>query len=218
MTASGAAGATGQGTVRELVAEPRSRDHTTKPSNPTQCVRGDDAARFCTRRASTDPMGWLGESRTIDWAALSHAALPVGLRTRAIAVTVETDSAVYQRGEPVDIEVELRNRLPIPVRLRTDSPNVWTWAVDGDREASRVDEDVPDRASSIAFARGERKRFRRRWPQRIQVSETEWEAVDPGTSTIEVWISRADAAARGLADRTTIEVIPADRHAGLEGQ
>ncbi|THE64417.1 hypothetical protein D8Y22_13480 [Salinadaptatus halalkaliphilus] len=145
-----------------------------------------------------------GESRTIDWAALSHALLPRRLRTRAITVSVRTDADVYHRGDPVAVEIDLRNRLPVPIRLRTDSPNVWTWTVDGEPVDAR---DVPDRPGSIHFDRGERKRFHRRWSQRVRVRDREWKPVEPGTYTIAARLSRGDAAARGLADRTAIEIV-----------
>lgn len=144
--------------------------------------------------------------RTIDWAALSHAVAPTALRDRAIDVGVATEKRRYDPGEPVEIVVEFRNRLPFPIRLRTESPNRWTWAVDGLREASRVPRTVPDRPAAFSFARRERKRFRRRWPQRIRVADDEWEPVDPGTYTIGVRIACDDAADRGLVDTTEIEI------------
>ncbi|SER67668.1 hypothetical protein [Natrinema salaciae] len=145
-------------------------------------------------------------SRTIDWAAFSHAFTPTALRYRAIDVSVSTDARRYEPGEPVDITVEFRNRLPFPIRIRTESPNRWTWAVDGRREASTVPRTVPDRPAAFSFARGERKTFRRQWSQRIQIADDEWVPVGPGTYAIEVRVSRSDAAARGLTDRTDVEI------------
>ncbi|ELY91166.1 hypothetical protein [Natrinema altunense] len=144
--------------------------------------------------------------RTIDWAAFSHAFMPTALRHRALAVSVSTDARRYESGDPVDITITFRNRLPFPIRLRTESPNRWLWTVDGLRAASKLPPAVPDRPAAFAFTRGERKTFRRQWPQRIQVADDEWEPVDPGTYTIAVRIARADAADRGLVDSTTIEI------------
>ncbi|RQG99924.1 hypothetical protein [Natrarchaeobius oligotrophus] len=145
-------------------------------------------------------------SRSIDWAAFSHAFVPVGLRTRAIDVGVSTNRTVYEVGQPVRIEFEFRNRLPFPIAIPTDSPNVWTWAVDDASEADAVSRTVPDRSAAFSFARGERKRFRRTWCQRIRVDDDEWQPVGPGTYALEVRISREDAHERGLVDRTTIEI------------
>lgn len=144
--------------------------------------------------------------RSIDWDAFSHAFMPVALRARAIDVSIATDRDVYERGEAVAIGIEFRNRLPFPVRLRTDSPELWTWRVDGATAASRLERDVPDRPDAFSFARGERKRFEREWPQRIRIAADEWEPVDPGRYTLEARLSRPDADDRGLVDRTEIEI------------
>ncbi len=84
-------------------------------------------------------------SRTVDWAAFSHAFVPTAMRTRAISVTVSTDRDRYAPGDGVEIAVEFRNPLPVPIRLRTDSPNVWRWAVDGHDAASTIPRGVPER-------------------------------------------------------------------------
>jgi len=147
-----------------------------------------------------------GTRDAIDWAALSHALTPTALRRRAIEVTVETGRDRYDPGEPVAITVAFRNRLPVPIRLRTDSPNRWTWAVDGEPNASRVPRGVPDRPAVFSFARRERKRFTRRWPQRFRVADDRWEPVEPGTYSITAEVNRADAADRGLVDRTEIRI------------
>ncbi|AXR78926.1 hypothetical protein [Natrarchaeobaculum sulfurireducens] len=144
--------------------------------------------------------------RTIDWSALSDAVLPQAIRCRAIDVTISTDRDEYRLGEPVSIDVTLENRLPVPIRLRTDSPERWYWAVDGHPAASCHPRGIPDRPSTIAFARGERKRFRRRWSQRLRVDEREWQPVGPGRYVLEAKIARDDAEARGLIGRCTVEI------------
>ncbi|QLK25842.1 hypothetical protein HYG81_17465 [Natrinema zhouii] len=164
--------------------------------------RSDDDP-FVPGRESDDG---IGGGRTIDWAAFSHAFTPRTLRHRAIDVSVSTDKRRYEPGESVEITVAFRNRLPFPIRIRTESPKRWVWAVDGDREASQVARTVPDRPAAFSFARSERKRFRRQWSQRIRVSDDEWEPVDAGTYVIEVRINRADATTRGLVARTEIEI------------
>ncbi|WP_408959261.1 hypothetical protein [Natrinema sp. 74] len=159
-----------------------------------------DEGPFVSAASGDDERG----SRSIDWAALSHAVAPTALRHRAIDVTVSTDNRRYERGEPVAITVEFRNRLPVPIRLRTDSPTRWTWAVDGCREASQVPPVMPDRPTAFSFSRRERKRFHRRWSQRMQVADDEWAPVDAGTHELSVRLARDDAADRGLVDRTEI--------------
>ncbi|MGQ3411954.1 hypothetical protein ACT4ML_06785 [Natrinema sp. LN54] len=164
--------------------------------------RADDDP-FTPEREGGDARG----PRTIDWTAFSHAFTPLALRHRGLSVAVSTDKRRYERGDPVEITVEFRNRLPFPIRIRTESPNRWYWAIDGLRNASRIPRAVPDRPAAFSFARSERKRFRREWPQRIRVADDEWEPVDPGRYTIDVGITRPDADDRGLVDRTEIEIV-----------
>lgn len=162
--------------------------------------RGDEP--FTPSKADDDK----NSRRTVNWDAFSHAFMPKALRNRAIDVSVTTDRDTYELGEPVRIGLEFRNRIPFPVRLRTESPNVWTWAINGIEAASQVPRAVPERPDAFSFSRSERKRFRREWPQRIQVAPSEWESVDPGTYTIEVAIACENAEKRGLTDRTDIQI------------
>ncbi|RQG92856.1 hypothetical protein EA462_01125 [Natrarchaeobius halalkaliphilus] len=173
----------------------------TRPGDGERAHRGNGSDSF-TPATSEDE----NARRSIDWDAFSHAFVPMGLRSRAIAVDVSTDRDVYDAGEPVRITVEFRNRLPFPIRLRTDSPNRWTWAVDDVTAASTVPRTVPDRPSAFSFARGERKRFHRTWSQRIRVDEREWVPVESGTHALSARVNRDDAVDRGLIDRTTIEI------------
>ncbi|QLG50719.1 hypothetical protein [Natrinema halophilum] len=163
--------------------------------------RTDDDPFTPDRRSNDEKSG-----RAVNWAALSHALTPTAVRRRAIDVTVSTDKRRYDLGEPVELVVSFRNRFPFPIRLRTESPNRWTWAVDGHREASQVPRAVPDRPAAFSFDRGECKRFRRTWPQRIRITDDEWKPVAAGTYTIEASITREDAAKRGLGDATEIEI------------
>lgn len=169
------------------------------PSPPTGTDRADRQERD---REGERP----DRFRTLDLGALGHVLLPERLRTRAITVTIDTDRDRYRAGEPVPIEITLENRFPVPVRLRTDGPVGWHWRVDGYPEGSAVPGPASDRAGVLTFARGECKRFRRRWPQRIRVRDREWESVEPGSYTLEARIDRSDAEARGLVDRTTLEI------------
>ncbi|WP_339104553.1 hypothetical protein [Haloterrigena salinisoli] len=171
--------------------------------------RADDSSAL--ERDADDPFAPAanaGENgrRSIDWDAFSHAFAPVALRTRAIEVSIATDRDVYERGESVAVGIEFRNRLPFPVRLRTDSPERWTWTVDGATAASRLERSIPDRPDVFSFARSERKRFSREWPQRIRIAENEWKPVDPGRYTLAARVNREDAADRGLVAATEIEI------------
>lgn len=169
------------------------------PSPPTGTDRAGRQERDLERERPD-------RSRTLDLGALGHALLPERLRTRAISVSIDTDCDRYRPGEPVTIEITLENRLPLPVRLRTTSPVGWHWRVDEYREGSAVSGPHSDRTGVISFDRGECKRFRRRWPQRIRVRDREWKPVEPGSYTLEARLDRPDAEARGLVDRTELEI------------
>lgn len=142
----------------------------------------------------------------VDWAAVSHAFMPVGLRDRAIAVHVETDRETYRPGQSVGVRVTFRNRLPVPVKLRTCSPVRWRWAIDGIPEASRIERPEPDGRGALAFRRRERKTFVRQWHQSIRDSDRGWQPVDPGDHHVSAWINVDDPTGRGLSAETMIQI------------
>jgi len=147
--------------------------------------------------------------RTLDWDRVSHALLPVRVRDWAITVDVETSRERYAVGEPVDLRVRFRNRLPFSVRLRTETPVHWEWAVDGIVGASEVGRDgTPTDSGAFSFSRSERKAFTRTWNQSIQRTPREWEPVDPGQYTLSARVNVPDATARGLTTETTIHIDP----------
>lgn len=131
--------------------------------------------------------------RSVNWRAASHALLPVRLRRWAIDVDIETSRDAYAVDEPVDLRVRFRNRLPIPVTLRTQSPVPWHWAVDGHVDAELEPPEEPDDRSVFEFARSETKMFTRRWSQRFKTDDRTWEPVEPGEYTLSVSVNRADA-------------------------
>lgn len=143
---------------------------------------------------------------TVDWAALSHAVLPERIRSRAVAVTVETDRETYRPGQPVGVRVTLRNRLPVPVTLRTRSPIRWQWAVDGVPGGSLLDHPTPDHRATLSFRRRERKTFVRHWYQTIPESADRWRPVEPGEHVITAWINVNEPVARRLHAETTVNI------------
>lgn len=146
-----------------------------------------------------------GDSRSIRWDKASHALMPERLRPWAISVSVETNEETYARDEPVGFRVEFANRLPVPVTLRTTSPVRWTWALNGIERASEVADAPPEETTLFEFSRGERKRFTRRWSQRVRVADREWETADPGEYTLSVGVNAATGADR-LRDETAFRI------------
>ncbi|MFB6195876.1 MAG: hypothetical protein ABEI80_06870 [Haloplanus sp.] len=122
-------------------------------------------------------------TRSFDAARASHALLPRALRRRALVIDCATDRDRYGVDDPVRFRVTVRNRLPVPIRLRTEAPVPWTWAVDGVDRASAV-ETLPSEAGHVRFARRERKTFEGVWYQRFRVAGDEWVAADAGDHTL----------------------------------
>jgi hypothetical protein len=89
--------------------------------------------------------------------------VPHGVARRAVTASIETDRDTYRAGEPVAIDIEFRNRLPVPVTLRTPSRRLWTWTFDGHPEARRERRYLGDVPGELSFRSRERKRITRRW-------------------------------------------------------
>jgi len=145
-------------------------------------------------------------ARTVPAEMLSRQLTPRWLRHRALSVDISTPQTAYPAGTPVPITVRIHNRLPIPIAVETRSPLLWTWHVDGHRDASYVPESLPDEPGEYTFDRGERKRFDRRWTQTFKVSSSEWEPADPGEYVIGAGIEVGGAAEKGLYDETTVRI------------
>lgn len=145
--------------------------------------------------------------RSVPSGLLSRLFVPHWLRYRAIAVDLSTPRTSYPAGANVPFTVTLRNRLPIPVTVPVESPVPWTWSVDGLTEASRVGGHPTERAG-FRFGRGEHKRFDRQWSGLFRVAPDEWEPAEPGEYVLRASLAVPDAAAKGLAAETTVEVLP----------
>lgn len=167
----------------------------------TGAVRRDDDDPFVPGEARGS------RSRSaFHWPNVSHALMPTALRDRAISVSVRTNKRQYDLEEPVHLRVSMANRIPFPVALRTRSPVLWSWAVEGVERATRLDEERPDEPGLLRFGRSERKTFERRWPQRIQDAAGRWTPVEAGEYELSAWINVDGPDGRGLADSTTVTV------------
>ncbi|WP_281195190.1 hypothetical protein [Halorubrum sp. F4] len=83
--------------------------------------------------------------------------VPGRLARRAVTLEVETGRTEYARGEPVEITVRLRNRLPVPVELETTTRRQWGWRVDDVLEASDERRYVRSEPGAVGFRAGETK-------------------------------------------------------------
>lgn len=132
--------------------------------------------------------------------------VPQSVARWAIAVEVSTDRETYTAGEPVAIDIEFRNRLPVPVTITTPRARLWGWAVDGTLEANEEARYLRPEENTLSFRGRERKRLTRRWGGTIRRtgSPDTWEPLAPGTHEISAFIA-VDGRPRP-EDRTTIEV------------
>jgi len=144
-------------------------------------------------------------ARSLPQQTLSKWLLPQRLHRRAISVSIETPKSVYDEEDRIPISIQMHNRMPVPVTVKTRSPVRWLWAVDGQRQTPRAPDDKTETAV-FTFDRGERKRFSRRWSQTFQVSESEWEPVTPGEYTISAALNVADPEQSGLYAQTAVTI------------
>jgi hypothetical protein len=130
--------------------------------------------------------------------------VPQSLARRAVSVRIRTDKRRYRPEEPVDIDIEFRNRFPVPVAVATPSHRLWGWTVDGRLEASDEPRYVPDSPGAFRFRARERKRVRRTWDGRIESADDRVrESLSPGTHEIAAFVATSERRPR---DVTTIEI------------
>ncbi|MXR52197.1 hypothetical protein GRX03_11365 [Halovenus sp. WSH3] len=143
-------------------------------------------------------------ARTLPQRLLSRWLVPQRVHRRAVSISIETPDSTYEEGEPVPISIQMHNRMPFPVAVRTVSPVRWTWAIDGQRQTPKP----PSGAETALFEfdRGERKRFSRRWTQMFQVNDSEWEPAAPGKYTISAALNVDNPDSRALSAETTIRI------------
>lgn len=172
----------------------------------SDALRRDDEPFTPTRR---DRSVRIQAMRSVNSTRLSRRLTPQRLRYRAISVEISTPKTEYPIGDAVPFTVTMRNPLPVPIVIPTQSPIQWTWHVDGATEASHISlHDPPDERGELVFDRGERKRFTRRWEQLFRVSKSEWEPADGGTYTIGAEINVDNPEEAGLTAETTVRLLP----------
>ncbi|ADJ13650.1 hypothetical protein [Halalkalicoccus jeotgali] len=135
--------------------------------------------------------------------------VPNWLARRAVSVSVETPRDRYRRGEPVEIVVEFRNRLPLPITVPTVERRLWEWRVDGVLEATEEPRYVDRSPNTFAFRGGERKRVVQHWNGHFRRAEGidglhASKPATPGEHTISVSLTTTDG--DGPGDATTITV------------
>lgn len=142
-------------------------------------------------------------------ATFLSALIPTAVARRAVRVSIETDRDVYDRDDPVEITVDFKNPLPVPVNVPTPEQRRWGWTVDGVLEASDERRYTRDRPSSFDFGGGERKRTSFTWNGRFERVRdgTYRESVlpDPGEYEIRVFVATHEGTFEP-SDSTTITI------------
>jgi hypothetical protein len=126
----------------------------------------DDDRRGFDPMASTvgDADDRMGFEDTTDYVGkLAGGLVPQALARRAVDANIATDRDSYAAGDPVDVAIEFRNRLPVPVSITTPGRRAWTWTFDGHPEASRERRYLGEATNELTFDSRERKRIVRQW-------------------------------------------------------
>ena len=154
------------------------------------------------RRDGADRTGF-DDTRNYLSAAVARV-VPAALAHRGVIISVTTDATTYAVGDPVEITVRLRNRLPVPVEVVTRTHRPWGWRVDGLLEASTERRYVRETPTAIGFRAGETKRATVRWNGRVRrVNETGLDRsvpADPGEHVISAFLPVEDPASRHEAE------------------
>jgi len=145
-----------------------------------------------------------GFAETADWLRAGLGGLvPQPLARRAVVVTVDLDREVIAPGEPVEIAVSFRNRLPVPVSVATPKRRRWGWTVDGELAGGGADVRTRARPSAFAFDARERKTVRRTWRGRFRRPDAEggarWIDAEPGEHAVAAFVATADRTPRASA-------------------
>lgn len=144
--------------------------------------------------------------RSVPSAYFSKILLPHWLRYRGLSVSIDTQFSTYEVGGTVPFLITLRNTFPFPITVKTRSPLLWSWAVNGVDQASYVAADVPDEPGEFTFSRGERKQFHRKWSQTFQITKSKWESADSGQYTLSVALNVDEPKRHGLYADTQIQL------------
>lgn len=145
------------------------------------------------------------ENRNYLSAALGKL-VPEWVARRAIAVSVSTDRPQYRQGDTVEITIEFKNRLPVPVNVETPRRRLWGWSVDGWVEATDETVYTPENPGVFSFRPRERKRIHREWGGRFKRTDgdtTRWVTPRPEEYEIAAFVA---VEGHRPSDTTTIEI------------
>lgn len=132
--------------------------------------------------------------------------VPQSVVRRSIEAAIDTDRERYEVGEPVEMTIEFRNRLPVPIAVETPRRRLWGWSVDGELAASDELRYASDTPGVVNFRSLERKTITRRWNGLFKRTgePTRWVEPSPGEYELAAFLA-LDGGDRPEA-RTTIRI------------
>ncbi|WP_224268067.1 hypothetical protein [Haloprofundus salinisoli] len=128
--------------------------------------------------------------------------VPQPLARRGLSIRLSVERTRYERGEPIDLTITIRNQLPVPVTVATPRRRLWGWTVDGLLEGSDEPRYLSDSPGSFAFRAKETKVIERTWSGRLKRvgDRTTWELPDPGVHEIGAFVATGDGRLRDTVE------------------
>ena len=116
--------------------------------------------------------------------------VPQALGRWGLDVRVRTDRSRYRTGQPVEVTIEIRNRLPVPVNLAIEGKRPWAWAVDGHVDASEEPLHASQGRSRLELRARETLQIEEEWHGRFRRpgSPTRWVPAGPGAYEISAYV------------------------------
>ncbi|KTG09084.1 hypothetical protein AUR64_14900 [Haloprofundus marisrubri] len=130
--------------------------------------------------------------------------VPQSLARRGLSVRLSVDRTRYERGEPVEFTITIRNRLPVPVTIATPKRRLWGWTIDGLLEGSDETRYMSDNPGTFAFRGKETKVVERTWNGRLKHvgDRTTWELPERGTHELAAFVATGDGRLRDTVEIT----------------
>lgn len=159
-----------------------------------------------TGRRERDPFGF-DDNRNLLAEAVGKL-VPGWVARRAVTIGVEPETTVATIGDELRFTVTIRNRLPVPVTIRTPSPRLWGWAIDDEVEATNERSYPGDTGGELSLDAREVRRIDHVWSGRFERvgagpnDQSAWVVPDPGRHELSVFIASLEPRA---TDHVTIE-------------
>lgn len=142
------------------------------------------------RQPRDDDLDPLGMDEGGDLARWLGSFVPQEVARRGLGVRVSTDRPSFAPGETVEVTVEIRNRLPLPVSLAIEGKRLWGWSVGGRLDASEEALHASEAQRRLDLRGFETRRLEVEWNGRFKRpgSPTRWVPADPGEYEIRAFV------------------------------